>query len=100
ATRPEIVFFDEPTTGLDPIMGGVINELIRDCVTDLGASALSITHDMASVRHIADRVAMIYEGRIIWTGPAATIDQSGNDYVDQFVHGRSEGPIKMPVRPL
>jgi phospholipid/cholesterol/gamma-HCH transport system ATP-binding protein len=100
ATEPEIIFFDEPTTGLDPIMGDVINELIRQCVSDLGATAMSITHDMASVRRIADRVAMIYEGRIIWTGPADDIGRSGNDYVDQFVHGRAEGPIKMPVRPL
>jgi phospholipid/cholesterol/gamma-HCH transport system ATP-binding protein len=100
ATEPQIIFFDEPTTGLDPIMGDVINELIRDCVTDLGATALSITHDMASVRRIADRVAMIHEGRIIWNGPAKEIDHSGNAHVDQFIHGRAEGPIKMPVRPL
>ena len=100
ATEPQIIFFDEPTTGLDPIMGDVINELIRDCVTDLGATALSITHDMSSVRRIADRVAMIHEGRIIWNGSAKEIDHSGNDYVDQFIHGRASGPIKMPVRPL
>jgi phospholipid/cholesterol/gamma-HCH transport system ATP-binding protein len=100
ATEPEIIFFDEPTTGLDPIMGDIIDGLIRQCVDDLGATALSITHDMSSVRRIADRVAMIYEGRIIWTGPASTLDRSGNDYVDQFIHGRAEGPIKMPVRPL
>jgi phospholipid/cholesterol/gamma-HCH transport system ATP-binding protein len=100
ATEPEIIFFDEPTTGLDPIMGDIIDELIRQCVDDLGATALSITHDMSSVRRIADRVAMIYEGRIIWTGPAGTLDRSGNDYVDQFIHGRAEGPIKMSVRPL
>jgi phospholipid/cholesterol/gamma-HCH transport system ATP-binding protein len=97
ATEPEIIFFDEPTTGLDPIMGDVINELIRQCVSDLGATAMSITHDMASVRRIADRVAMIYEGRIIWTGPADDIGRSGNDYVDQFVHGRAEGPIQMEI---
>ncbi len=100
ATEPEIVFFDEPTTGLDPIMGDVIDQLIRQCVDDLGATALSITHDMSSVRRIADRVAMIYEGRIIWAGPVGMLDRSGNDYVDQFIHGRAEGPIKMPVRPL
>src|SRR5690606_23939487 len=100
ATEPEIIFFDEPTTGLDPIMSDVINRLIRQCVSDLGATAMSITHDMASVRRIADRVAMIYEGRIIWTGVADEIGRSGNDYVDQFVHGSAEGPIKMPVRPL
>ena len=100
AGEPEIIFFDEPTTGLDPIMGDVIDQLIRQCVDDLGATALSITHDMASVRRIADRVAMIYEGRIIWNGPVAEMDHSGNPYVDQFIHGRSEGPIKMPVRHL
>ena len=100
ATEPEIIFFDEPTTGLDPIMADVINGLVRKCVNDLGATALSITHDMASARKIGDRIAMIYEGRIIWSGRVADIDQSGNDYVDQFIHGRAEGPIKMPVRPL
>jgi phospholipid/cholesterol/gamma-HCH transport system ATP-binding protein len=100
ATEPEIIFFDEPTTGLDPIMADVINELVRKCVNDLGATALSITHDMASARKIGDRIAMIYEGRIIWSGRVAEIDHSANDYVDQFIHGRAEGPIKMPVRPL
>ncbi len=100
AAEPEIIFFDEPTTGLDPIMGDVINKLIKKCVQDLGATALSITHDMASVRRIADKVGMIYDGRIIWAGPAARIDSSGNDHVDQFIHGRAEGPIQMPIRPL
>jgi phospholipid/cholesterol/gamma-HCH transport system ATP-binding protein len=98
ATRPEIIFFDEPTTGLDPIMAAVIDELIVACVRDLGASALSITHDMASARRIAHRVAMLHEGKIIWHGPVAQIDNSGNPYVDQFIHGRAEGPIKMQVR--
>ena len=97
AASPEIIFFDEPTTGLDPIMGDVINDLIVRCVHDLGATAVSITHDMASVRKIAHRVAMLYRGRIIWTGPAAAIDHSGNAFVDQFVHGRAEGPIRMEV---
>ena len=100
AAKPEIIFFDEPTTGLDPIMADVINDLIKECVNNLGATALSITHDMASVRKIADHVAMIYEGKIIWTGTAAEIDDSGNPYVDQFVHGRAEGPIKMQIRNL
>ena len=100
ATEPEIIFFDEPTTGLDPIMGDVINELIKKCVDDLGATALSITHDMHSLRVIGDRAAMIYEGGIIWNGDAADIDHSGNPYVEQFVQGRADGPIKMPVRPL
>ncbi|HEX6980957.1 MAG TPA: ABC transporter ATP-binding protein [Alphaproteobacteria bacterium] len=98
ATRPEIVFFDEPTTGLDPIMADVINELICQCVQELGATALSITHDMASARKIAHRIAMLYGGKIIWQGPAGQIDSSGNPYVDQFIHGRAEGPIQMEVR--
>ena len=100
ATEPEIIFFDEPTTGLDPIMSQVINELIKKCVDDLGATALSITHDMHSLRVIGDNAAMIYDGRIIWHGPAQDVDHSGNPYVQQFVQGKAEGPIKMPVRPL
>lgn len=100
AAEPEIIFFDEPTTGLDPIMSQVINELIKKCVDDLGATALSITHDMHSLRVIGDRAAMIFEGGIIWNGDAGDIDHSGNPYVDQFVQGRAEGPIKMPVRHL
>jgi phospholipid/cholesterol/gamma-HCH transport system ATP-binding protein len=98
--HPDILFFDEPTTGLDPIMGDVINDLIVKCVKDLGATAISITHDMASARKIADRIAMIYKGRIIWNGRAAEIDHSGNPYVDQFIHGRADGPIQMEVRAL
>jgi len=98
ATEPEILFFDEPTTGLDPIMGDVINDLIVHCVRQLGATALSITHDMSSARKIADRIAMIYRGEIIWDGPVERIDSSGNEYVDQFIHGRAEGPIQMEVR--
>ena len=97
ATEPEILFFDEPTTGLDPIMGDVINDLIIKCVRDLGATALSITHDMASARKIADRVAMIHGGKIIWAGSVGSIDESGNDFVDQFINGRGEGPIQMQV---
>ncbi len=100
ATAPDIIFFDEPTTGLDPIMGDVINDLINKCVRELGATALSITHDMASARKIADRIAMLYDGKIIWAGPVAEIDSSGNPYVEQFVHGRAEGPIKMQLRAL
>ena len=100
AAEPEIIIFDEPTTGLDPIMADVINDLIVKCVRDLGATAVSITHDMASAHKIADRIAMIYKGRIIWAGAKAEIDRSGNPYVDQFIHGRAEGPIKMEVRAL
>lgn len=96
-TNPEIIFFDEPTTGLDPIMADVINDLIISCTRELGATAVSITHDLGSARKIADRVAMIYEGKIIWDGQAKNIDDSGNDYVDQFINGRADGPIKMQV---
>jgi phospholipid/cholesterol/gamma-HCH transport system ATP-binding protein len=98
AADPEIIFFDEPTTGLDPIMADVINELIVDTVKDVGATTLSITHDMVSARKIADRIAMLYKGKIIWHGPTTDIDASGNPYVDQFIHGRAEGPIKMEVK--
>lgn len=93
ASDPEILFFDEPTTGLDPIMADVINDLIVSCVKQLGSTAVTITHDMGSVRKIASRVAMIYKGKIIWDGPVSQIDSSGNPYVDQFVHGRAHGPI-------
>jgi phospholipid/cholesterol/gamma-HCH transport system ATP-binding protein len=97
AADPEIIFFDEPTTGLDPIMADVINNLIVSTV-DVGVTTLSITHDMTSARKIADRIAMIYKGKIVWAGPTKDIDSSGNDFVDQFIHGRAEGPIKMEVR--
>jgi phospholipid/cholesterol/gamma-HCH transport system ATP-binding protein len=98
AAEPEILFFDEPTTGLDPIMADVINDLIIECVRGLGATAVSITHDMVSARKIADRIAMLHNGRIVWHGPTAEIDRSDNPYVDQFVNGRAEGPIRMEVR--
>jgi phospholipid/cholesterol/gamma-HCH transport system ATP-binding protein len=97
AADPEIIFFDEPTTGLDPIMADVINNLIVDCVKRLGATTISITHDMASARKIADDIAMIYKGQIIWQGEANKVNVSGNAYVDQFIHGRAEGPIQMDV---
>lgn len=100
ATEPEIIFFDEPTTGLDPIMGDVINDLIVKCVRELGATALSITHDMASARKISDHIAMLYKGKIIWVGRTADIDNSGEPHVDQFIHGRAEGPIQMELRRL
>ena len=100
AADPEIIFFDEPTTGLDPIMADVINNLIVDCVKRLGATTISITHDMASARKIADDIAMIYKGQIIWQGEANKVNSSGNAYVDQFIHGRAEGPIQMDVLKL
>ena len=98
AADPEIIFFDEPTTGLDPIMADIINDLIVSTVKDVGATALSITHDMTSARKISDKIAMLYGGKIIWQGPTAAIDNSGNPYVDQFIHGKAEGPIKMAVK--
>ena len=94
AANPEIIFFDEPTTGLDPIMSGVINDLIRGIVVDMGATAMTITHDMTSVRTIADDIAMLHAGRIQWTGPVTDMDQSGDPYIDQFINGRAEGPIE------
>jgi phospholipid/cholesterol/gamma-HCH transport system ATP-binding protein len=100
AADPEIIFFDEPTTGLDPIMADVINNLIVDCVKTLGATTISITHDMASARKIADDIAMIHKGEIIWRGEANKVNASGNAYVDQFIHGRAEGPIQMDVLKL
>ncbi|MCA0904803.1 MULTISPECIES: ABC transporter ATP-binding protein [Ruegeria] len=94
AAEPEIIFFDEPTTGLDPIMSGVINDLIREIVTEMGATAMTITHDMSSVRAIADNVAMLHGGVIQWTGPVSQMDASGDPYVEQFISGSAEGPIE------
>jgi phospholipid/cholesterol/gamma-HCH transport system ATP-binding protein len=98
AAQPDIMFFDEPTTGLDPIMGAVIDGLVVDCVKRLGSTAVAITHDMASARRIGDAAAMIYKGRIVWSGPAANLMDSGVPEVDQFTHGRREGPIQMELR--
>ena len=93
-SEPEIIFFDEPTTGLDPIMSRVINNLIREIVVEMGATAITITHDMFSVRSIADNVAMLHEGKIRWSGPIEDMDQSDDAYVSQFINGRADGPIK------
>lgn len=93
AGDPEIIFFDEPTTGLDPIMADVINDLIVECAHEKGITTLSITHDMASARKIATDIAMIYQGKIVWQGKPDQVMDSGNPYVDQFVHGRASGPI-------
>ncbi len=94
AAEPEIIFFDEPTTGLDPIMAGVINELIREIVTEMGATAMAITHDMSSVRAIADNVAMLHDGVIQWTGPVSEMDAAPDPYLRQFISGSAEGPIE------
>ena len=98
AGQPEILFFDEPTTGLDPIMADVINDLIISCVRQQGITALSITHDMHSARKIGDRMTMLYEGKLIWVGKPEDVDRADNAYVDQFVHGKAQGPIKMQLR--
>lgn len=98
ASQPDIMFFDEPTTGLDPIMGAVIDGLIVDCVKRLGSTAIAITHDMTSARRIGDQAAMLLNGRIIWAGPADRLMDTGNPAVDQFTHGRREGPIQMELR--
>jgi phospholipid/cholesterol/gamma-HCH transport system ATP-binding protein len=98
AAQPDILFFDEPTTGLDPIMGAIIDGLVVDCVKRLGSTAIAITHDMASAKRIADQVAMIHKGRIIWHGAPGELMDSGNPIVDQFTHGRREGPIEMELR--
>ena len=97
AANPEVIFFDEPTTGLDPIMADVINNLIVSTVRDSGVTAVSITHDIASARKISTRIAMIFDGKIVWEGPTAQVGESGNPYVDQFIHGRATGPIQMDV---
>ena len=97
ASKPEIIFFDEPTTGLDPIMSDVINDLIIESVKGLGATALTITHDMASARKIADRIAMLYKGKIVWQGTVKEMEKTDNPYVVQFINGCSQGPIKVEV---
>ncbi len=97
ATSPEIIFFDEPTTGLDPIMGDVIDTLIRDCTRHLGATTLTISHDMESAQKIADRIALIYKGEVVWVGPANEIETCGNPYVEQFVRGDLNGPIELDI---
>ncbi|MEM7426594.1 MAG: ATP-binding cassette domain-containing protein [Pseudomonadota bacterium] len=95
ATNPDVIFFDEPTTGLDPIMADIINDLIAKCVREVGATAVTITHDMSSARKIGDKIAMIYKGEIIWEGAPDEVDNSGNDFVEQFVKGLEEGPIQV-----
>ncbi|MCG8548016.1 MAG: ABC transporter ATP-binding protein, partial [Alphaproteobacteria bacterium] len=99
AIEPEIIFFDEPTTGIDPIMGDIINDLIVACTRELGTTALTITHDMASARKISDRIAMLYKGKIIWAGPTDEIDRTDNAVVQQFIFGRAEGPIELELQP-
>ena len=98
AKDPQLLFFDEPTTGLDPIMADVINNLINEVIDKIGATAITITHDMESAKKIADKISMLYKGNIIWSGKPGEIERSDNPYVDQFIHGRSEGPIKINIK--
>ncbi|CAI8353849.1 MAG: ABC transporter ATP-binding protein [Rhizobiales bacterium TMED143] len=100
ASKPDIIFFDEPTTGLDPIMTDVINHLIRDCVRDLGATTLTITHDMTSVRAIADKTALLYQGRIIWQGTTSELEKSDDPFLNQFINGLAHGPIEVEGQTL
>ncbi len=94
AINPEIMFFDEPTTGLDPIMADVINDIIISTSKELGATSITITHDMASAKKIADKVAMLYHGEIIWFGDVKDMYSSNNPFLDQFINGKANGPIK------
>ncbi|CAI3959869.1 ABC transporter ATP-binding protein [Commensalibacter communis] len=98
ASKPGIIFFDEPTTGLDPIMGAVIDELIKSCVDTLGSTAIAITHDMASAQRIGDHAAMLYKGELIWQGKAKDLLMTDNPYVHQFTHGLRQGPIKVETK--
>ncbi|KLN60222.1 ABC transporter [Kiloniella spongiae] len=95
ATTPETLFFDEPTTGLDPVMGDVIDQLIVKSVKELGATGLTITHDMDSAKRISDRIAMLYDGKITWVGPTDELEKTDNPYVHQFINGLLDGPIKI-----
>ncbi|MDG2186877.1 MAG: ATP-binding cassette domain-containing protein [Hyphomicrobiales bacterium] len=97
ARDPELLFFDEPTTGLDPIMADIINNLINEVIAEVGATAITITHDMESARKIANNISMLYKGEVIWSGKASEIDKSNNEYLEQFIKGKSVGPIKINI---
>ena len=97
ATDPEFLFVDEPTTGLDPINASRISHLIRDIVSETNATAVTITHDMQSVRIIANRAALLNNGKIAWLGATDDISQSDNPYLNQFVNGLPNGPMNLLV---
>jgi phospholipid/cholesterol/gamma-HCH transport system ATP-binding protein len=94
AYRPEIILYDEPSTGIDPIRADAINELILLLQKEMGVTSVVITHDMVSAAKVADRIAMLYEGRIVACGTPAEIERSPNEVVQQFIHGRADGPIR------
>ena len=98
AHEPEYILYDEPTTGLDPIMSDVINDLIVNIREKLKITSIAVTHDMKSAYKISNRIAMIYEGRLASVGTPSEIQQSGDPIVQQFITGSSHGPIQMPVR--
>jgi len=95
AMEPEILLYDEPTTGLDPIMADVINDLIAQMRKKLRVTSIAITHDMVSAYKIADRIAMLYEGEIIEVGTPQQNKESSNPIVQQFIRGKAKGPIKV-----
>ncbi len=95
AIRPEIMLYDEPTTGVDPITGGAVDRLILKMRDKYRITSLVVTHDMKSAYRIADRVAMLYEGKIIFTGTPEEVQQTDNPYVRQFIEGRAHGPIQV-----
>tara|TARA_R110000772_G_scaffold49123_7_gene112912 strand:+ start:3248 stop:4024 length:777 start_codon:yes stop_codon:yes gene_type:complete len=99
AADPDVLLLDEPTAGLDPIMSNIINDLILEVRDKTGATVISVNSDMRGAARTAQRAAMIYDGHIIWHGPTADMRDSGNPYVDQFVHSRAEGPIPTIVDP-
>lgn len=97
AMSPQILLYDEPTTGLDPVMSDVISDLIIELKEKTGATAIAVTHDMKSAYKISDKISMLYEGRVLETGTPAQIQNSKNPVVRQFITGSSQGPIPVPA---
>ena len=94
AINPEIIFYDEPTTGLDPIMADVIDELICHLKNKLSVTSLVVTHDMKSAYKVADRIAMLHDGSILFEGNPQTVKDTDHEVVRQFIEGKADGPIK------
>lgn len=95
ALKPHIMLYDEPTTGVDPITGGAVDRLIKKMRDDFGVTSIVVTHDMKSAFRLADRIAMLYDGKIICQGPPDSIRNADNPYVRQFIEGRAHGPIQV-----
>ena len=98
AAEPSYILYDEPTTGLDPIMSDVINDLILDLQTKLKVTSIVVSHDMKSAYKVGTRIAMLHEGRVLGLGTPAEIKASKDPYIRQFVDGLSQGPIKMKLK--